>query len=129
MQIVKSIYWNIKIKLEVIPMYTLKITTLYYNELTDSHFATCKKYNALELKDSTIKVLTYSCAELEKILLDLNEKMNQFKKDSIDYSITIHSDNTLLMQYESEYFIQLYNMIFSTHIDNNGRFTIENNKK
>ena len=110
-------------------MYTIKITTLYYNELNDSHFATCKKYNALELKDSTIKVLTYSCAELEKILLDLNERLNQFKKDSIDYSITIHSDNTLLMQYESEYFIQLYNMIFSTHIDSTGKFTIENNKK
>lgn len=110
-------------------MYTLKITTLYYNELNDSHFTACKKYNALELKDSTIKVLTYSCAELEKILLDLNERLNQFKKDSIDYSITIHSDNTLLMQYESEYFIQLYNMIFSTHIDSTGKFTIENNKK
>lgn len=110
-------------------MYTLKITTLHYNELNDSHFATCKKYNALELKDSTIKVLSYSCAELEKILLDVNEKMNQFKKDSIDYSITIHSDNTLLLQYESEFFIPLYNMIFSTHIDDNGRFTIEKNKK
>lgn len=61
-------------------------------------------------------------------MLDLNEKMNQFKKDSIDYSITIHSDNALLLQYESEYFIQLYNMIFSTHIDNTGRFTIEKNK-
>lgn len=110
-------------------MYTLKIITLYYNELNDSHFTTCKKYNALELKDSTIKVLTYSCAELEKIMLDLNERLNQFKKDSIDYSITIHSDNTLLLQYESEYFMTLYNMIFSTHIDNNGRFTIEKNKK
>jgi hypothetical protein len=107
----------------------MKVTTLYYNELNDSHFTTCKKYNALELKYSTIKVLTYSCAELERILLDLNEKLNQFKKDSIDYSITIHSDNTLLMQYESEYFMTLYNMIFSTHIDNNGRFTIEKNKK
>lgn len=109
-------------------MYTIKITTLNYNELSDSHFETCKKYNALELKDSTIKVLTYSCADLEKILLDLNEKMNKFKKDSIDYSITIHSDNTLLMQYESEYFIQIYNLIFSTHIDSTGRFTTEKNK-
>lgn len=107
-------------------MYTLKITTLHYNELNDSHFETCKKYNALELKNSTIKVLSYSCAELEKILLDLNGKMNQFKNNSIDYSITIHSDNTLLLQYESEYFVQVYNMIFSTHIDSTGRFTMEN---
>jgi hypothetical protein len=109
-------------------MYTLKITTLHYNELTDSHFSTCKKYNALELKDSTIKILTYSCNELESIIKDVNEKINQYKKDYTDYSITIHSDNALLMQYESEYFIQVYNMIFSTHIDNTGKFTIEKNK-
>lgn len=109
-------------------MYTIKITTLHYNELNNSHLATCKKYNALELKDSTIRVLSYSCAELDNIIKDLNEKMNQFKKDYIDYSITIHSDNTLLLQYESEYFIQIYNMIFSTHIDNAGRFTIEKKK-
>lgn len=109
-------------------MYTLKITTLVYNALEDSHYETCKKYNAMEYKDSTIKVITYSCSSLESIIKDLNNKLNDYKKDNIDYSITIHCDNTLLLQYESEYFIQLYNVIFNTHVDSSGHFTIENKR-
>ena len=109
-------------------MYSIRIITISYNELTDSHFTTCKKYNALEVKDSTIKIFTYSSADLDSIIKDVNNRINEYKEKCTDYSITIHNDNTILLNYESEYYTTMYNMAFSTHLDDAGKFSVEKKK-
>ena len=103
-------------------MYTLKIIWIEYHELNDSELITCKKNNAVNVKTGSINVFSYSSDDLETITKKINEKMTLYRKSYNEYSVTVHKDNTILLQQDSDYYNDMYNNLFSTAIDSEGRF-------